>query len=79
MTDEHLIKSKQLIDTLDKALALGPWNEGSFISTTGKKIKAIRDDLLAQVNKYEETEFSSPEYLAHRAHLTAANQLVYWS
>jgi len=79
MADDPLLKAKKMLETLNDTLGLGPWNEGSFIAMIGKKIRALRDDLATQINKFEETELSSPEYLAHRAHLSASHTIVYVS
>jgi intracellular multiplication protein IcmQ len=79
MADDSLLKAKKMLETLNDTLAVGPWNEGSFILMIGKKIRALRDDLVTQISKYEETELSSSEYLAHRAHLSASHKIVYVS
>lgn len=79
MDDDNQSQAKQTLEILDKAIAAGSWDESSFIVMMGKKLKAIRDDLAAQIVKAEENELTSPEYLAHRAHLNASLQLVYIS
>ncbi len=79
MANDPLLKAKKMLETLNNTLDLGPWNEGSFVVMIGKKIQVLRDDLAAQISKYEETESSSAEYLAHRAHLSASHKIVYVS
>lgn len=79
MADDPLSKAKKMLEALNNTLNIGSWSEGSFILMLGKKIRTLRDDLAAQITKYEETELSSPEYLAHRAHLSASHVLVYVS
>lgn len=79
MDDDNLDKAKKTLQALDEALVAGPWNESSFIIMMNKKLRIIRDDLAAKIAKYEEGETDSPEYLAHRAHLSASHKLVYIS
>lgn len=80
MDDDNTLKqAKKTLQALDEALLAGPWNETSFIVVVGKKVKQIRDDLAAKIAKFEQDETSAPEYLAHRAHLSASHKLVYVS
>ena len=77
--NETLAKAKRILQSLDDALAVGPWNETKFIAMIGKKVHLLRDDLAKSIHDYEAGETGSSEYLAHRAHLTANSQLVYIS
>lgn len=77
--DNNLQQAKRTLKALDEALLAGPWNETSFIVIVGKKLKQIRDDLAAKITAFEEDETSAPEYVAHRAHLSASHKLVYIS
>lgn len=79
MADDNLSKAKKILEAINETLSFGPWNESSFITMLGKKMGTIRDDLATKIAKYEENDLSSPEYLAHRAHLNASHQLVYVS
>lgn len=77
--DENLDKAKKTLQALDDALAAGPWTETSFIIIVSKKLRALRDDLAAKIDKFEAGETGTPEYLAHRAHLSTSHKLVYIS
>lgn len=77
--DENLDRAKKTLQALDDALASGTWTETSFIIIVGKKLRVLRDDLAAKIDKFEAGETGSQEYLAHRAHLTASHKLVYIS
>ena len=77
--DNTLTQAKKTLQALDEALSAGPWNETSFIVVVGKKLKLLRDDLAAKIAKFEEDETSAPEYVAHRAHLSASHKLVFVS
>jgi len=79
MADDNLDKAKQALAALDATLAAKSWDESSFILMIGKKLRIVRDDLAVKIAKFEEGELESPEYLAHRAHLTASHKLVYIS
>ncbi|MCX7090341.1 MAG: Dot/Icm secretion system protein IcmQ [Legionellales bacterium] len=79
MDDDNLIKAKKTLQALDEALTAGPWNESSFIIMLCKQLHVIRDDLAAKITKYEEGETDTPEYIAHRAQLSASHKLVYIS
>lgn len=79
MEDDNLNKAKKTLEALDDALISGPWDESGFVIMIAKKLRLIRDDLAAKIAKQEEGELSSPEYLAHRAHLSASHKLVYVS
>ncbi len=79
MDDDNLTKAKNTLQALDEALAAGSWNESSFIMMIGKNLHTIRDDLAAKIAKYEEGETDAPEYIAHRAQLSATHKLVYIS
>ena len=79
MDDDTLTKAKKTLQALDNALAAGPWNESSFIIVVGKKLRIIRDDLAARIAKFEEGDTGTPEYKAHRAHITASHKLIYIS
>ncbi|PJD92791.1 MAG: Dot/Icm secretion system protein IcmQ [Legionella sp.] len=79
MDDDNLNKAKKTLEALDEALISGPWDESGFVVMIAKKLRLVRDDLAAKIAKEEEGELSSPEYLAHRAHLTASHKLVYVS
>lgn len=77
--DNNLQQAKRTLQALDEALLAGPWNETSFVVIVGKKLKLLRDDLAAKITRFEENETSTPEYVAHRAHLSASHKLVYVS
>ncbi|MGV3739866.1 MAG: Dot/Icm secretion system protein IcmQ [Gammaproteobacteria bacterium] len=77
--DNNLQQAKRTLQALDEALLAGPWNETSFVVIVGKKLKLLRDDLAAKIARFEEKETSTPEYVAHRAHLSASHKLVYVS
>lgn len=79
MDEDILKKAKQTLQALDESLAAKSWNESSLIIMIHKKLSLMRADLAAKIAKFEEGETESPEYLAHRAHLSTSHKLVYIS
>ena len=75
--NDKLDKAKKMLESLNNALAAGPWNENKYILILGKKIKELRDEFSTLITNYESGETGAPEYLAHRAHLNANLKLVY--
>jgi intracellular multiplication protein IcmQ len=79
MDEDTLKKAKQTLQALNEVLIAKSWDESSLITMIHKKLSVMRDDIATKIAKAEEGETGSPEYLAHRAHLSTSHKLVYIS
>lgn len=77
MDQEIKRKAELLLDALDRAIAGGSWDETNFILLIGKKLRAMRDDLSAQLKIAQEDPTSSAAFLSHQRAMQSTLKEVY--
>lgn len=59
-------KSEKLLEALNTAISSGSWDETNFVVIVGKKLRAMRDMLAAQLKEADEDPANSPAFLARK-------------
>ncbi len=72
-------KAEKLLHALDEAIGRGSWDETNFVFIIGKRLKAMRDNLAAQLKEAGEDITSSSAFLSRQLAMQSTLKQVYVS
>ncbi len=79
MKEEELSedKSKAILESLDKAISDGPWDESNFLRVIGKKLREIRDRFANRIRLRSNESDKAVSHLANRIALRSGQREIF--